>query len=336
MNYECLVHDPQSELLHSVPPAPRVDLPSACCQGEMEFFWIRPGLAVNRLEVSVSRPVTLDLKLPDDDPLLAGIFLLDGAMIGHLPGIDGKLAIERTETLAFLPDQAEGRFELQPGRPVLAVSVLLGRGPAAELMNGLALPEPIRAFAAGEACPPFAMKGRIGPRIRAVLSEILACPYSGRLREIYMEGKVLELLAVQMAEPLDGSRPLPGPHGSPRRPDIERLYAIREGLMERLTDPPTLGELAAAAGISQKRLVREFVQTFGATPHGLLKERRLDLARHLLVDRGLPVKEVAEAVGFRYVTNFSNAFRERFGEPPGRYIRRQRGNGAATQNQAAE
>lgn len=323
MNYECHVHDPLSEQHHPVPAGARVDLPAACCQGEMEFFWIRPGLAVNRLEVSVARPVTLNLKLPEDDPLLCGIFLLDGALKGRLPGIDGEIMVERAQTLAFLPDLAQGSFELQPGRPILAVSVLLGRKPADELMAGITLPPAVSAFAAGEACPPFTLKGRIGPRIRAILSEILACPYQGRLREIYMEGKVLELLAVQMAEPLDGPRGVSGP-ASPRRPDIERLYAIRESLMERLTDPPTLSELANAAGLSQKRLVREFVQAFGATPHGLLKERRLDLARHLLVDRGLPVKEVAEAVGFRYVTNFSNAFRERFGEPPGRYIRRQR------------
>jgi transcriptional regulator GlxA family with amidase domain len=126
----------------------------------------------------------------------------------------------------------------------------------------------------------------------------------------------------EAAERLLASRPLvsrsPSPlQGSrPRRRVPWRdqpLSGLFEDLAPRCQYNPR--ELARTLGVSARHLQRLFAAAFGRPPRDWLNEHRLLRARQLLGTAG-SVKEVAYALGFRGVSQFSRDFRVQFGIVP--------------------
>lgn len=78
----------------------------------------------------------------------------------------------------------------------------------------------------------------------------------------------------------------------------------------------TVGDLAAALGVSARHLQRALVAHLGVSPVELAQTRRLALAKGLLHDSRLGLAEVALASGYGSVRRFNAAFRARFGRPP--------------------
>jgi AraC-like DNA-binding protein len=95
---------------------------------------------------------------------------------------------------------------------------------------------------------------------------------------------------------------------------------MRSALHDEQSRPPALGELAVAVGLSEKRLNTGFRLLFGATVFETLRNERLEHARIVLRSGEATLKEVAFRVGYNYVTNFVNAFTQRYGAPPRQYV----------------
>jgi DNA-binding response OmpR family regulator len=100
------------------------------------------------------------------------------------------------------------------------------------------------------------------------------------------------------------------------------VQAAIDHLMAHLHDPPTLGSLAELLGISERRLLRAFRENMGKTPYEYLREKRLELARRLLLETSLTITSVADETGFTSAANFATAFRGYFGETPTEYRRK--------------
>lgn len=97
----------------------------------------------------------------------------------------------------------------------------------------------------------------------------------------------------------------------------EALLAPALEMIElRYHDPAlSLASLAACCHISPAYLGRLFKQTQGKTPFAYLAEVRMERARRLLAER-YPVGEVARAVGYGDIYQFSRAFKRCFGRSP--------------------
>lgn len=77
-------------------------------------------------------------------------------------------------------------------------------------------------------------------------------------------------------------------------------------------------EIAEIIGISPRQLERRFRTTLDSSPLQICRILRLGRARSLLVQTGLPIREIALASGFGSTSALSRWYREHFGEPPGR------------------
>jgi AraC-like DNA-binding protein len=86
------------------------------------------------------------------------------------------------------------------------------------------------------------------------------------------------------------------------------------------TQPLTLADLAAAAGLSRFQVLRGFVRETGMTPHAYQMQRRVDLAMRL-IRRGLRLADVAADSGFADQSHMTRAFSARYGVTPGIYAR---------------
>ena len=112
------------------------------------------------------------------------------------------------------------------------------------------------------------------------------------------------------------------PGGQPGRPAASppavRLAA--DLLHERVTDPPSLDELARVTGLGPFALMRAFRAETGLPPHAYLNQVRVRLARRLL-DSGVPPADAAATAGFADQAHLTRHFKRMLGVPPGAYQR---------------
>jgi AraC-like DNA-binding protein len=82
--------------------------------------------------------------------------------------------------------------------------------------------------------------------------------------------------------------------------------------------PVTLADLAEVSGLGRFQLLRGFAHATGLTPHAYIIQRRVEVARRLVIS-GLPLAEAAAASGFSDQSHMTRAFTSRFGLTPGAY-----------------
>ena len=90
------------------------------------------------------------------------------------------------------------------------------------------------------------------------------------------------------------------------------LRLISDGFLDRRD----VGALARELCVGERQLRRLFEAHLGAPPLAVARTRRLQLARLLIDQTGLPMTEVAAAAGFGSLRRFNAAVRGAFGRPP--------------------
>lgn len=95
---------------------------------------------------------------------------------------------------------------------------------------------------------------------------------------------------------------------------------VRQRIDDDPSAAPTLAELAAIAGISQFRLIRAFARATGLTPHAYLLQRRIDLARRMILS-GSTLADTAFACGFADQSHLTRHFGRLYGISPAAFAR---------------
>ena len=86
-----------------------------------------------------------------------------------------------------------------------------------------------------------------------------------------------------------------------------------------LAEPLTVTTLAQQVNLSPSAFSRRFRELTGRSPYQFVKERRLERARELLLERRQGVGDVSLAVGYSSLSHFTKEFRARFGATPREY-----------------
>ena len=153
----------------------------------------------------------------------------------------------------------------------------------------------------------------ITPAMTIALQQILQCPYQGITKQLYLESKALELIALQLTQ-LREERPTAST--SLKLDDIDRIHLARDILIRNLDNPPSILSLAKQAGINSFKLKQGFRQIFNTTVFGYLYAYRMEEARRLLGLGELSVTQVAQTVGYSHPGKFAAAFKKKFGINP--------------------
>jgi AraC family transcriptional regulator, regulatory protein of adaptative response / methylated-DNA-[protein]-cysteine methyltransferase len=101
-------------------------------------------------------------------------------------------------------------------------------------------------------------------------------------------------------------------------------------LIERgyLDDGKTVEDLAAALGMTARHLRRLFGRYAGASPAAVATTRRVQRAKALVSETGLPMSSIAFVAGFGSIRRFNAAFRTVYRRAPSALRRRPRAAGA--------
>jgi AraC family transcriptional regulator, transcriptional activator of the genes for pyochelin and ferripyochelin receptors len=187
-----------------------------------------------------------------------------------------------------------------------------------QFAESFGLPQELQALTNGEFPASFYRQGSITPDMQIILHQILQCPYRGAIKQMYLEGKVLELSALQFAQFMEVDE-LSRTNAPLKRDDIDRLHHARDILINQLDHPPSILHLARQVGLNDFKLKQGFRQLFGTTVFGYLRDYRLEQARLLLAEEQLNVQQVARAIGYTHSGYFAKAFKQKFGVSPKAY-----------------
>ena len=100
-----------------------------------------------------------------------------------------------------------------------------------------------------------------------------------------------------------------------------RLRAVLDYIHANLSRAMTLRELAEVACLSEYHFARCFKKATGSAPYHFVLEKRIAAAAELLRAQDLPIKAVAQAVGFSSSRHFSASFKAFLGRSPLEYRR---------------
>lgn len=101
-------------------------------------------------------------------------------------------------------------------------------------------------------------------------------------------------------------------------PLVERAQSW---LIENLSKPVNMRELARFASTSQRTLYRRFKEALGISPHQYLRAARLETAKRGLVQTKFSIEQVAAGVGYKDPAFFARAFKAHVGMTPAKYRR---------------
>lgn len=100
---------------------------------------------------------------------------------------------------------------------------------------------------------------------------------------------------------------------------VDEKYVILSYALDLIDEFPeweTVEELAGKLAISSRHLRRLFHDYLGATPNEVMTTRRLHLAKKFLLETHYKIIDIAFAVGFKSLRRFNESFKERYGEAP--------------------
>ncbi len=151
-----------------------------------------------------------------------------------------------------------------------------------------------------------------------VLNQVFKYNLHASLEKLYTKGKVYELLSLYFNFSEDGD--IDSCPFLENEENVDKIKKSKEIIIERMTDPPSLNELAAEVGLSLKKLKDGFKQIYGETIFNFLLEYKLDYSRKLLESKKYNVTEISSLIGYSTSSHYIAAFKRKFGTTPKKYL----------------
>ncbi len=102
----------------------------------------------------------------------------------------------------------------------------------------------------------------------------------------------------------------------------DRVDRVTAYIHDHLDEELDLGKLAEVACLSPYHWHRIYLAVHGETAAATVKRLRLQRAAGQLANTSMPVREIAEASGYKSLQSFTRTFRSVYGLPPAQYRRR--------------
>lgn len=164
----------------------------------------------------------------------------------------------------------------------------------------------------------FLVQNPNSPELNFVFQQISDCPAEGSTRNLYMEGKVLEVLSLvtHNLEQEQKRRHLPVKLDKKDKRSLGKAVTL---MKKDLSAYPSIGELAQTASMSPSRFQIAFRQVYGTTAYEYLKTMRMNYALLLLQDSDDTIRTIALKVGYHNAGHFAKLFKKTFGMGPQEY-----------------
>ena len=160
--------------------------------------------------------------------------------------------------------------------------------------------------------------GQTTPQMAIVLNQILNFNVNSSIKNLYVKGKVYELLSL-FFNTNEGT----ANEKCPFLIDedyVQKIKKAKDIVINRMAEPPSLQELADEVSLSLKKLKEGFKQIYGDSVFSFLFNYKMEFARKLLETNTVNVNEVGLQVGYSTSSHFIAAFKKKFGITPKKYV----------------
>jgi AraC-like DNA-binding protein len=159
---------------------------------------------------------------------------------------------------------------------------------------------------------------KLGPMISVVLNQMAQQSVHESMHNLYLRAKVFELMSLYFNK--DKEMDVEQCPFLVDDKNIKKIRLAKDIIISRMTEPPTLNNLAIEVEISLKKLKEGFKQVYGASVYVFLLDYKMQVSKRLLSSGNYNVNEVALKVGYSTATHFINAFKKKFGTTPKKYL----------------
>lgn len=158
----------------------------------------------------------------------------------------------------------------------------------------------------------------VTPTIAVVLSQIMNYNLHPSIKELYIKGKIYELISLYFNKTPDAD--LEQCPFLADEDNVRRIRMAKEIMISRMAEPPTLVELSKEIGLSLKKLKEGFKQIYGDSVYGFLFDYKMEYARKMLETGNHNVNEVGLKVGYSTASHFITSFKKKYGTTPKKYL----------------
>ncbi|MEG6504850.1 helix-turn-helix transcriptional regulator [Nitratidesulfovibrio sp. 1201_IL3209] len=261
-------------------------------------------------------------------------FCMDVAPVEFVYCVSGKVRVELAHgsagAMPFTLEEGEGVVSCmqrvrgystaEPGVPLQAVALRLGKGELSELARKTQCPFLTRwESAIRRARTVFFEKITLSPPLRVAVQQIYAKLPSGSLRTMFLESKKMELLYLHLNYLSARQGPVRSVTRSVTRSEYRAACEVYRKISQDFASSFRLEELAREVGLTKTRLNAVFRVMHGDTVFGILRRERLEYARRLLEEGEKNITEIAYECGFSSTSHLTKVFADSFGMPPKRY-----------------
>jgi AraC-like DNA-binding protein len=164
---------------------------------------------------------------------------------------------------------------------------------------------------------PFLFEEIMSPAIHHIVEEIEKLSTQNiKLDKFYHKVKALELIYFFFEALLSRATIQ---HTALNKKDIAVIYTIRNKIIQDLSAPPYLPDLAKLAAMSESKLKKIFRYIFGTGIYEYFQTLRMKEAARLLLEEKLSVSETGFRMGFSNLSHFSRLFKQHLGVNPKQY-----------------
>lgn len=167
---------------------------------------------------------------------------------------------------------------------------------------------------------PFFYQGHYSIKSADLMDEMLSRKYRGFLRAIFLEGKSLEMLVIQISQYHDDQSGGKWPKIL-RKSDIKKVDYVTSRILANLGCNFSVESLAKEAGTNINKLQEGFKHEYNLTVNKYMQTKKLEAAKEMLMTSDKNISEIVTAIGLNNRSYFSKIFKEKYGVNPNYFLR---------------
>lgn len=149
-----------------------------------------------------------------------------------------------------------------------------------------------------------------------LMDELWKVEIDDPLQNIYLQNRVTLLIERFFTRLFEKSNLLQGKFDL-STDVINRIITVEKTLVEDFSrQPPTIEQFSKMVLMSSTMLKKSFKSMYGDSLYAYYQKQRLHKANQLLLTGQYSIKQIAEAVGYNNISNFTSAYKKQFNQPP--------------------
>ncbi len=268
------------------------------------------GLSVGVFDILFNKDLTIEGYFSKD--FLELSFLIEGEQIIKVNGLNNDLVYESQESYLVYASKISGSIAYYKRKHLKEIKIRMD----------IAFIKRHRLNEAYDILDRYSLKSLknnftqpLCSKTQEILSEIISDQRKGLLKRLFLESKILELIALQ----LDTKKV--------NKPEIlnqvdnliKKLYKTQHLISSDLTVQYSIQQLSRQIGLNDFILKKEFKRVFGKTIFEYATDQRMKKAKQLLHHTKKPIYEISELVGYKNSTHFTAAFKKIEGVTPKKF-----------------